>query len=191
MRDIFGGEVESGAARTPPRRALCSVTPCGLIVAPPETIGQAAVACFPGATDTAPHVACLYFVISPERSPALRAESTCRATGRHLFRHDASSGKPTVGESIPVSEGGGFAPRWRGDGKELFYLKIDGSVMRVEVKTPTGAFAPGSSKRLFTALGVFPEWGVTGDGSRLFFAVPTAPTPPLSIIQNWQSALPN
>ena len=107
------------------------------------------------------------------------------------FRYDASSGKPSVGESIPVSEGGGFAPRWRGDGKELFYLKIDGSVMTVEVNTPTGAFAPGSSKRLFTALGVFPEWGVTRDGSRLFFAVPTAPTPPLNIIQNWQSALPN
>jgi len=107
------------------------------------------------------------------------------------FRYDASTGKASAGESVPVSDGGGFAPRWRGDGRELFYLKIDGSVMAVEVNTSTGAVVPGSTKRLFTALGVFPEWGVTRDGSRLLFAVPTAPTPPLNIIQNWQSALPN
>jgi eukaryotic-like serine/threonine-protein kinase len=107
------------------------------------------------------------------------------------FRYDESDGKASVGESVPVSEGGGFAPRWRGDGKELFYLKIDGSVMALEFETPTGAFAPASPKRLFTALGVLPEWGVTRDGTRLLFAVPTAPTPPLTIIQNWQSALPN
>jgi eukaryotic-like serine/threonine-protein kinase len=107
------------------------------------------------------------------------------------FQYHEQTGKVSVGESVPVSEGGGFAPRWRGDGKELFYLKIDGSVMAVEVNRPAGALGPGASKRLFTALGVFPEWGVTRDGSRLLFAVPTAPTPPLNIIQNWQSALPN
>jgi DNA-binding winged helix-turn-helix (wHTH) protein len=107
------------------------------------------------------------------------------------FQYNESTGKMSLGESVPVSEGGGFAPRWRGDGKELFYLKVDGSVMAVGVNTPTGALAPGSSKRLFTASGVFPEWGVTGDGSRLLLAVPTAPTPPLNILQNWQSALPN
>ena len=41
----------------------------------------------------------------------------------------------SVGDSVPVSAGGGFAPRWRGDGKELFYLKIDGSVMAIEANT--------------------------------------------------------
>jgi Tol biopolymer transport system component len=106
------------------------------------------------------------------------------------FRHDAASGRVSVGESVPVSDGGGFAPRWRGDGKELFYLKIDGSVMSVAVDaTPEVAFA--SATRLFTVAGVFPEWGVTRDGTRLLFAVPTAPPPPLQIIQNWQSLLPS
>jgi hypothetical protein len=32
-------------------------------------------------------------------------------------------------------------------------------------------------------------WGVTHDGSRFLFAVPIAP-PPLDIIYDWQSALP-
>jgi hypothetical protein len=58
------------------------------------------------------------------------------------FRFDESTGNATVGDSVPVSAGGGFAPRWRGDGKELFYLKIDGSVMAIEA-TAAPAFSPG------------------------------------------------
>jgi hypothetical protein len=38
---------------------------------------------------------------------------------------------------------------------------------------------------------VFPEWGVTRDGNRLLFAVPTAPMPPIDILYDWQSLLPN
>ena len=80
------------------------------------------------------------------------------------FRHDTSTGKVSVGERVPVSDGGGFAPRWSGDGKELLYLKADGSVMSVEMKTAAGA-TPGPAKRLFTAPGVFSEWGVTHNGT--------------------------
>lgn len=106
------------------------------------------------------------------------------------FRYHASTGTVSVGESVPVSDGGGFAPRWRGDAQELFYLKIDGSVMALDVSASAPA-APTSARRLFVAPGLFPEWGVTADGSRLLFAVPTGPPPPLQIIQNWQSALPS
>jgi Tol biopolymer transport system component len=106
------------------------------------------------------------------------------------FRHDASTGKASAGEAAPVSDGGGFAPRWRGDGKELLYLKVDGSVMAVDVTTASES-SRGPARRLFTAQGIFPEWGVTRDGSRLLLAVPVAPPPPLNIIYNWQSALPD
>ena len=91
---------------------------------------------------------------------------------------------------MPASDGGGFAPRWRGDGRELFYLTLDGSVMRVDVHSTSGV-APASLTRLFSAAGVFPEWGIAHDGSRLLFAVPTGPPPPLQIVQNWQSMLPD
>ena len=106
------------------------------------------------------------------------------------LRHDTSTGKAKVGEIVPVSDGGGFAPRWRGDGKELLYLKADGSVMSVEMKTAARP-TPGPPKRLFTAPGVFPDWGVTQNGTRLLFAVPTGPPPPLQIIENWQALLPD
>ncbi len=58
------------------------------------------------------------------------------------------------------------------------------------MKTLAGA-TPGPAKPLFTAPGVFSEWGVTHDGGRLLFAVPTRPPPPLQIILNWQALLPN
>jgi len=48
----------------------------------------------------------------------------------------------------------------------------------------------GHARRLFTAPDVLPEWGVTHDGSRMLFAVRTAPPPPLNVIYDWQSALP-
>ncbi len=106
------------------------------------------------------------------------------------IRYDAAAGTVSAGGGVPVSDGGGFAPRWRGDGRELLYLKIDGSVMAVDVVPNVGA-ALGTTKHLFTAPGVFPEWGVTRDGSRLLFAVPTASMPPLDILYDWQSLLPN
>jgi DNA-binding winged helix-turn-helix (wHTH) protein/Tol biopolymer transport system component len=134
--------------------------------------------------------------VQPQLSPdGQRLAYVSNETGRNevfvaSFRYDSSTGKVSVGDIVPVSDGGGFAPRWRGDGKELFYLKLDGSVMAVAVST-TALGAPKAARRLFTASGVFPEWGVTYDGSRLLFAVPTAPPPPLQIIQNWQAVLPN
>jgi Tol biopolymer transport system component len=36
-----------------------------------------------------------------------------------------------------ISSGGGEQPRWRGDGKELFYLSSDGNVMAAPVSTGT------------------------------------------------------
>lgn len=105
------------------------------------------------------------------------------------FRFDSSTGDATVGDSMPVSDGGGFAPRWRGDSRELFYLKADGSVMAIQGGAAR-TFSSGPARRQFIAPNVLPEWGVSHDGARLLFAVPTEPPPPLDLIYDWQSALP-
>ena len=105
------------------------------------------------------------------------------------FRFDPATASATAGESIRISEGGGFAPRWRGDGRELFYLTPDGSVMSIEIGARR-EFRPSTAKRLFQVPGVIPEWGVTQDGARFLFAVPVSPPPPFNVVQDWQYALP-
>jgi DNA-binding winged helix-turn-helix (wHTH) protein/Tol biopolymer transport system component len=105
------------------------------------------------------------------------------------FRFDSATASATAGESIRISEGGGFSPRWRGDGRELFYLTTDGSVMSIETDAQ-GEFRPGVANRLFKLPGAVPEWGVTQDGARFLFAVPVSPPPPFHVVQDWQATLP-
>ena len=47
---------------------------------------------------------------------------------------DFSGGSAATGGATLVSRGGGTAPRWRRDGRELFYLAPDGKMMAVEVR---------------------------------------------------------
>jgi hypothetical protein len=100
------------------------------------------------------------------------------------FRFDPATGKAVTGESVQVSKEGGFAPRWRADGRELFYLKDGGTVMALEVSAGPN-FSPGVIMRLFAVPGVIPEWGVTKDGRRFLFAVPVSPPPPFNIVRDW------
>ncbi|HET6781257.1 MAG TPA: winged helix-turn-helix domain-containing protein [bacterium] len=101
---------------------------------------------------------------------------------------DPAAGTVSTSESIRISEGGGFSPRWRDDGRELFYLAPDGSVMAIEVGT-TREFRPGAAKRLFTLPGVLPAWGVAPNGTRFLFAVRVSPPPPFHVIHDWQTLL--
>ena len=101
------------------------------------------------------------------------------------FQLDAVSGAATAVRSIRLSEGGGFAPRWRADGRELFYLKADGAVMSIEF-SPTHPTLPTAAKRIFAVPNVISEWGVTPDGERFLFAVPIVPPPPFNVVQGWR-----
>ncbi len=71
-----------------------------------------------------------------------------------------------------VSRAGGQEPRWRQDGKELFYLTADGKMIAVAVATGT-TFEAGSLVALFPTHGRQPvsaedhfSYDVTGDGQR-------------------------
>ena len=105
------------------------------------------------------------------------------------FRFDPAAALPSAGEGIRISEGGGFAPRWRRDGRELLYLTPDGSVMTIAVDDKH-EFRPNTAKRLFKVPGVIPEWGVTPDGARFLFAVPVSQPSPFNVVQDWQATLP-
>jgi eukaryotic-like serine/threonine-protein kinase len=94
-----------------------------------------------------------------------------------------------------VSNAGGQEPRWRQDGKELFYLSADGKMMAVPVKT-SGSFEAGSPIALFqthrrqavSAQDVF-SYDVSADGQRFLIdaKVDEGDAPPLSILLNWAS----
>jgi len=98
-----------------------------------------------------------------------------------------------------VSSSGGTDPRWRRDGKELFYLAADGkAVMSVPVKSATGtSFATDPPQPLFdippllsrVATGSF-RYAVTSDGQRFLVLLgPNEPPQPLTVITNWQAAV--
>ena len=94
---------------------------------------------------------------------------------------------PMLGPSVLVSRGGGRAPRWRGDSRELLYQTLTGAIM----SAPIDGGSVGSPTELARVPGALSDWGVSADGQRLLVAVPTQPTaaPPFTVILNWQSSL--
>ncbi|HET8797867.1 MAG TPA: protein kinase [Thermoanaerobaculia bacterium] len=56
------------------------------------------------------------------------------------------------GARIRVSPGGGFAPRWSGDGRELTYLAPDGRTI-LSARTPSGRWEDASTTTLFATKG--------------------------------------
>jgi hypothetical protein len=94
----------------------------------------------------------------------------------------------------PVSRGGGVGPRWRGDGKELFYLAPDRKLMAVEVKAGTRFEAeiprPLFQTRVFAAA-AGAGYAVTGDGQRFLILSEAegAAGEPATVLLNWLAAL--
>jgi len=108
-----------------------------------------------------------------------------------LSGSSSSDGLPITGKWM-VSKDGGTTALWRRDGKELFYLSLDGKVMAVDVTT-SGVFQAGIPKVLFKAPDGVVFWDVSADGKRFIMAAPSgenaAPPPTFSVVLNWQSAL--
>jgi Tol biopolymer transport system component len=95
-----------------------------------------------------------------------------------------------------ISNGGGYQPRWRRDGKELLYFTSDGYLMSVDV-TLTPSFKAGTPRRLFRAPifgggGSINEtrWDLTPDGKRFLINTTSGDqASPIAVVVNWQTAL--
>ncbi len=102
---------------------------------------------------------------------------------------------PTPVGRWQVSTGGGIQPKWRSDGKELFYLALDGSLMSVPV-TLGDTFERGSAAPLFqtrleilTGL-VWHQYDVSRDGQRFLINMPDSfKAPPLTVVVNLPALL--
>jgi len=106
------------------------------------------------------------------------------------FTADFSGGSAATGGSVLVSRGGGSAPRWRGDGREIFYLAPDGKMMAVDV-TAAPEFQAGTPKPLFQTSAGTIVGDVSADGKRFLLVTPAGPSAsaPFTVVLNWTSGL--
>jgi serine/threonine protein kinase len=156
------------------------------------------------------HVAWIADVSSHKLMPFLKNEFAQWGTafspdGKRIAFVSLESGRPevyvqafesapaphVVGERRQVSRDGAWLVRWRGDGRELFYLGLDNLLHAVPVKGPVEF---GEPKPLFRIAGASQygttrdfQFDVSPDGQR--FIMPTTgsvPPPPFTVIENWQ-----
>jgi serine/threonine protein kinase/Tol biopolymer transport system component len=101
---------------------------------------------------------------------------------------------PWTGAKWQISNGGGAGPRWRGDGKELFYFDLNG-ITAVEVNGAGSAFEVSNSKFLFRLplRGIIArEYAPSHDGQRFIAVTPSeGNSQSLTLVQNWPAELKN
>jgi Tol biopolymer transport system component len=128
------------------------------------------------------------------------------ADGRWLAYVSDQSGRPEVyvepfrrpGEKLRVSASGGGQPRWRGDGKELFFLSPDGALMAATVRTAATALEVGIPTTLVPSKTLqavvqgpdYDDYDVTADGQRfLIKRVEGSERPRIHVLLDWPSLL--
>jgi len=100
---------------------------------------------------------------------------------------------PSLGGKRQVSATGGLMPLWRRDGKEIFFVGVDGR-LRASAVRPAGATLevdepqplPISSSYVTGSL-----YEASADGQRFLVVAPPEQTKaePLTLVQNWVAAL--
>jgi Tol biopolymer transport system component len=129
-------------------------------------------------------------------------------TGAHLAYVSDESGSYEIyvqpftadgklgGDKRRISTGGGNQPRWRRDGRELFYVAADGQMMAVAVQASGATFEHGAPRALFKTrmrweapvfLGI--QYDVASDGQRFLIATVVGEPTPVSVILNWAADL--
>jgi Tol biopolymer transport system component len=94
-----------------------------------------------------------------------------------------------------VSIDGGVQPKWRADGRELFYLAMDSTLMAVSLKVDDG-FQPARAQPLFrtgiaTITGNFwHQYDVSSDGQRFLINAPVSSASTMvTVVTNWPSLI--
>jgi eukaryotic-like serine/threonine-protein kinase len=131
-----------------------------------------------------------------ERAPIVSPD------GKWLAYQSNESGRPETyitafprgGATWQVSSSGGITPKWRRDGKELFFLDPQDNIVAVDVNTSGNAVKLGAPHTLFQAVGIQRDYGpydVTADGKKFLINSGNLKegTEPLTLVQNWPAEL--
>jgi hypothetical protein len=103
---------------------------------------------------------------------------------------------PSAGQS-QVSSAGGTFPRWRADGKELYYIGPSGEMMAAPITTTGTKLEAGAPVVLFRTRiygggadnGQNRQYDVTRDGRFLINSVLDDASAPITLLQNWNPEL--
>jgi len=103
---------------------------------------------------------------------------------------------PGPGGKWQVSSSGGRMPRWRRDGRELYFLAEDDTLMAAEVEAGPNKFEVRNVRPLFR-VNLAPEarersgsFDVTADGTRFIInASSDEAQPPITLVLNWPAEL--
>lgn len=141
-------------------------------------------------------------------TPAAEAAGEISPDGRWIAYYSNSStvnevyvrAFPNVdsGGQWQISPAGGTRPAWSRNGRELFYLDLNGAMMAVPVQT-TPTFTAGKPKKLFDASWWTAQSGrtydVSSDGERFlaikdpYQDVENAPPQTFTVVLNWVEEL--
>jgi eukaryotic-like serine/threonine-protein kinase len=99
------------------------------------------------------------------------------------FTNDFNRGSADEGGGVLVSQGAGNSPRWRGDGRELFYLASNDRMMAVDVNVSGTDFRHQPPHTLFQAPPGVVVGDVSTDGKRFLLAQRGAS--PFTVVLNW------
>jgi len=140
------------------------------------------------------------------QTPFIKTQAQISPDGRWIAYTSNESGTdevyiqsfPTAGNKHQASTSGGVQPRWRKDGRELFYLASDQRLMSVPVKLDA-AFEAERPVPLFRtrlipqgsqSLGLPTAYDVSPDGQRFVVTIPPEDLgPPITVVLNWIAAL--
>jgi serine/threonine protein kinase len=138
--------------------------------------------------------------------PAAEGYGTLSPDGRWIAYTSNESGRfeiyvqrfPPTGEHWPVSTTGATQPRWRGDGKELFFIGMDRKLMAAELRVENNQLKPDVPRPLFDShvgdnnLGLFAtflSYGVTKDGQRFLVSTTPYDVNVMTVVVNWTADL--
>jgi hypothetical protein len=163
----------------------------------------------PGPKDTTKNDIWLFPLIGERRpSPFIKAQSNefllnISPDGKWLaYTSDESGTREVYVTTFPqptgkwqVSAGSGQEPKWRRDGKELYFLASDKKLMAVDVNTNLGVIETGVPRVLFEApfylVSGKNRFVVTNDGQRFLTILQEADTAgsSLNVVVNWKAGI--
>jgi Tol biopolymer transport system component len=140
-------------------------------------------------------------------SSSTTAQARISPDGKWLAYYSDETGReeiyvrnfPVPAAKYQISTDGGFSPRWRRDGKEIFYVSSDGKLIAVPVHTTDRTVDTSTPSVLFnldvgpppTPYGIRQQYDATADGQRFIVNVPAnaGDETSVTVLWNWPAAL--